>query len=166
MNRAWMIRAGKNGKYFNKFISNGIVAIGWGTLGNIDTIIQKEEITKRYKILHPVETDAQVRNAVLQIYRFIHEISIDDTVITYDGGNRIYEIGIIRSDVIWNQNKIPELPRTRSVQWIKTIQRDMVSAKYKGSLEALLTLFEINTYIANDMLQHAQPTELAFGNNK
>ena len=122
--------------------------------------------TKRYKILHPVETDAQVRNAVLQIYRFIHEISIDDTVITYDGGNRIYEIGIIRSDVIWNQNKIPELPRTRSVQWIKTIQRDMVSAKYKGSLEALLTLFEINTYIANDMLQHAQPTELAFGNNK
>jgi predicted Mrr-cat superfamily restriction endonuclease len=46
MSKVWMVRAGRAAIYASDFISQGITAIGWGQIGNLDGVRTRERISE------------------------------------------------------------------------------------------------------------------------
>jgi restriction system protein len=159
MAKTWLVRAGREGAFVDDFVSSGVVAIGWRELGQIDNATSKEEIVRRYHTCFPSDSEAQVRKGASTINRFLHEVNVGDTVVTYDRNRRLYHVGTVRSDVVWSPDTIADLPRTRQIQWSKVVLRDHLNPETINTLGAIQTLIEIKTNAANDIMQHAVTPE-------
>lgn len=157
MSDPWMIRAGKNGIYVNDFLISVIVAIECSNLGTMTHDVSSDEIARRYKEANPSDTKIQARNTISQINRFVHSISTGDIVLTYEPNKRIYYMGIVESDIFWNQKLISELPCARYVKWSKEIFRNDIDSRLLSSLGALLTVFSVKPETMENILKNAKP---------
>ena len=73
MSTTWMVRAGRNSRYFTNFIENGLVAIGWTELGDIDPNITKEALTTEIDTKYSESKLGTRRIYTSMVYRFIQE---------------------------------------------------------------------------------------------
>lgn len=164
MSKAWMIRAGRDSVYVEDFLEEGVVAIGWEELGPIDDSASKEEILKQYDSVHPGHSKGKAQASVSQILRFLHEVDREDRVVTYDRDRRLYLLGEITSDPIWDPDTIVSKPRIRKVKWTHRVPRDSLSTSTKNTLGAIQTLFQINAEATNEIYEKAvsldQPEEI------
>lgn len=91
-----------------------------------------------------------------QIGKFRFEINNGDYVLSYDPQQRVYLVGEIISDYIFDQIFFPENPLeycdVRKVKWIGEVQRDDLSTSAKNSLGAISTLFSINHEVSEEIL--------------
>ena len=46
--KVWVVRAGRNGVYVEYFLEKGVVAIGWGEVGTIESTLSDVEIRRRF----------------------------------------------------------------------------------------------------------------------
>lgn len=90
------------------------------------------------------------RNVLSILYRFTHDIKIGDGVITYDPSKRIYHIGEITSDYIYDSTN-SEWPNIRKVKWEKEISRDRLSTNTKNTLGSTLTLFKVPDEVVDEL---------------
>jgi restriction system protein len=84
------------------------------------------------------------------LYRFTHDIKIGDGVITYDPSKRIYHIGEITSDYIYDSTN-SEWPNIRKVKWEKEISRDRLSTNTKNTLGSTLSLFKVPDEVVDEL---------------
>jgi len=152
-----MIRAGKNGKYANKFLSSSIIAMENYDLGPLAQDVSKDEFINRYIALHPTNTKIQARNTITQLDRFIHSIAISDNVLTYEPNQRVYYIGIVKSAAIWGPSIIPKLPCVRNVKWDREVYRDNLDHKFISSLGSLLSVFKVKPEVTENIMINAKP---------
>ncbi len=141
---AWMVRAGREGVYAEDFLALKVVAIGWREVGELSKGASKTDILARCRVAYPEQTDAQLRTAQSPIYRFLNEIKIGSTVVTYNPALRRYHLGTVESDPVWAADQIEPLPRQRRVKWHSQVQRDVLPEPTLNTLGAIQTLFEIN----------------------
>lgn len=159
MSKMWMVRAGRDSIYVEHFLQEGIVAVGWAELGNIEPNSSKAALQKAYRQAHPRESDGQVGAAVSQLLRFLSEIKVGDRVITYSRDKRLYYLGEILSEAQWAPEIIEEAPRVRKVQWLRRIFRDQLSVEARNTLGAIQTLFLVNTAVAKELEEKALPLD-------
>lgn len=154
-----MVRAGREGIYADDFLLLKIVAIGWREVGEIVKGASKSEIMARCRAAYPAQTDAQLRTAQSPIHRFLNEIEIGATVITYNPPLRRYYIGTVDSEPVWAVDQIEPLPRFRKVKWHSQVQRDVLPEAALNTLGAIQTLFEVNTSAYSELLAKASAME-------
>lgn len=99
-----------------------------------------ELITKNY----PDNSQHQNRAAAGQIFRFLHEIKVDDAVLTYDSIRRTYFLGKFTSMPIYDLSLLDGLYTYRKVDWVNEIDRDLLSATTKNTLGGIMTLFKLS----------------------
>jgi restriction system protein len=157
MPNTWLIRAGKEARYFQDFIENEFVGIGWVDLGELDNSFSKESILHTYQSAYPNEKKYKAQNAASQIYRFFDEIKVGDTVVTYDREHRIYFLGAVLSDAQWEPETHSELPRIRKVRWLKKVEKSQLTSKTLNSLGSIMAFFKINEAIAKELTEKAIP---------
>lgn len=155
-----MVRAGHGASYVDDFIEKNIVAIGWDGLGEIAPGQTRKQISEQLKQGFPAKNKHVIANNAGQIYRYLNEIKIDDFVITYDPGRRIYHIGRIKSEPRFEQGLITDLARIRDVEWLGEVARDNISTTTKNSLGAISTLFQLPEEAKQEMLSRLQGEEL------
>jgi restriction system protein len=79
-----------------------------------------------------------------QLFRFAHEISTGDLVLTYDKTEREYLIGEMDGEYEWEPDDHPAgYPHMRRVEWKKTVSRDDFSTPTKNTLGSSLTVFNV-----------------------
>lgn len=160
--RMWMVRAGEGGYLYEDFEDKKLIAIGW-EVGDLTDIDQSEKIKLRLKENYPEYSKGKINNRAGQIYRFKEEFNKDDNVITYNPGERVYIVGEIISDYIYNKNLI-EYPHIRKVNWIGKINRDDLSTSTRNTLGAISTIFEIEAPEKKqeilDLLKGKKPKQL------
>ena len=66
----WVVRAGRDAVYAQDFLQMKIVAIGWGLIGDIEAIHEREGIVELVRRSYPAYTNRQVAVNAGQIYRF------------------------------------------------------------------------------------------------
>lgn len=144
----WMVRAGEGAYLVDKFIEEGIVAIGWDVddLSNVDKLSQVKE---RYKKIYPEDKPGKANLNAGQIYRFRKEIEKGSKVVTYDPSERVYHIGEITSDYQYNPKA--DYNHVRKVNWKKKVNRDTLSTTAKNSLGAISTIFKIPEDVAQEL---------------
>jgi restriction system protein len=148
MEEMYMIRAGKNNYLFDLFEEKNIVAIGWNELGNISLLKNSGQIKEKLSELYDYKQQTTNMNAG-QIFRFI-EMKIGDYAVTYNSEERVYMIGKIASDYIYNPSF--EFSHQRAVKWNGRVSRDVLSSSTKNSLGSIATIFHIKDAAKKELL--------------
>lgn len=151
MKRAWVVRAERNGRLYDAFKENSLMAIGWREIGPLTTLNSREKIAGLVAKTWPEWKPQALAMAAGQLHRFRNEMQVGDTVVTYDPGRRVYLLGEITSDYRWDESVDPDDPNVRSVSWKGEISRDLLSIRSRNSLGAISTLFLLPREVADDL---------------
>lgn len=168
----WMVRAGEGGFRFDEFKAQSLVSIGWHEVGDMSSLKTRNDFSEAMARSLPNARAGQIAASAGQTYRFVHEISLSDLIITYDREERIYLLGAIVGDYEYRPDRSVEHPNIRRVQWTAQVPRDELSVAARNSLGAISTLFLIPPGVAAEIEtlsegtpnhQHPTPTDLVFG---
>lgn len=109
----YMVRAGNDNELISTFESNSFVAIGWVDAGDVSEYGSYEAMKAHFR---SIEKYAEYSTSHLsinagQVFRFAHEISTGDIVLTYDKTEREYLVGRVKGDYQWQPaDHPPEYP--------------------------------------------------------
>ena len=114
LRKFWLYAPGSNGEKWHEFRLEGIMAIGWDTIGDIAGLSRKE-IKSRLQ----GSDESNKSNSSLACNNFCNKISIGDVVIAKQGTKRYLGWGVIDSDYLYD-GKRNEFNKIRRVNWIST----------------------------------------------
>lgn len=155
MRPMWKVNAGRRSVLAADFLARGVVAIGWREAGDYSAAQSRAEIFDKITKVYPDKTEQQNSVSTSQIWRFLNEVVIGDTVLTYNPETRLYHIGEITGSPRYAPNEIETLPIQRDVSWSAQVSRDALSYEAKGRLGALLTLFKVAQETAAEIIRLA-----------
>ena len=148
----WMVRAGEYGEQENTAINENVVTIGWEDLPDLSAIRSRDELVELYSKTYPDSKKMAAANQVGQIWRFIHEIKIDDLVALPLKKQSAIIIGKVKSK--YEYKKIAEnVIHTRHVTWIKTIPRSAFDQDLLYSFGAYMTVCQIERNNAEERIK-------------
>lgn len=139
--RYWLVRAGKEGKFFEEFYGRGFTGIGYG-INNLEILktSTKEQLKELIKNNFPNEK--QPGHIATKIYNFIHEIKKGDVIVMPSAGRKTVAFGIVDDDEVYLDNSffiaesleameeemdIPD--KRRKVKWLKNIESKFLQSK-------------------------------------
>ena len=93
-----MIRAGRGSRHYSDVIKHSIIALGFTSLGDLTAIKNYDQLLAKAEEVYKDLSEAQMKNALNQVARFLFEIRKEDYVITYDSSSRTYSIGTIEGE--------------------------------------------------------------------
>lgn len=114
---SWVISPGQNAKYWQNFQDEGIISIGWDSLGDLSKFSSKEQILKDLKTNNE-EEDTNPTNQALACFEFCHQIKKGDYVYAKQGTKKILGVGEVLSDYIYDESKSTHR-NIRKVKWLK-----------------------------------------------
>lgn len=145
----WLYAPGRNAEKWEQFYSNGIMAIGWGGMGDLRDYADKSAIKIRMKEVFGDEYS--YKNDAHALWQFANEIKIGDVIFVKQGTGKIIGRGIVESDYEFDE-KADDYNHIRKVRWINkgswehpgkaAIKALTDITDYKEYVEKLNTLFE------------------------
>ena len=151
MTTMWMVRAGRGSENVERFLAEGIVAIGDALVGELSSGMTKAEMLKLWERSLP-DLPAPTRATwASQCLRFLQEIQAGDEVVTYDGDRRLYFLGKVTSGYEWRPQVIADKPHARRVTWTHQVFRDPLSPGARNTLGAIQTLFRVAHSVAEEL---------------
>lgn len=146
----WMVRAGEGGWRIDDFRSRSMVSIGWQEMGDMSALKSRDDFVREVGRVYPDNSKAQTSTSAGMAYRFVREMKIGDSVVTYDPTERKYLVGTIRGDYR-HDSKQSDGPNVRDVDWRGQVYRDSLSVSARNSLGAIATLFLLSPDVANEI---------------
>ncbi len=145
-----MVRA-EGGSFVEAFIEKGVVAMSFGVFSDFDKVTTKATAIKLFHAAYPDYSKGKAGINGGQLYRFLHEIKVNDRVVTYNPSRRVYHVGTVAGEHVYDPNVIPELPCCRTVNWEGEVSRDLLSVPTKNTLGAISTLFLLSDTAAAEI---------------
>ncbi|MCA3254615.1 MAG: restriction endonuclease [Alphaproteobacteria bacterium] len=140
-----MMRAGREGRLLDEFLTRGLVAIGWPRIGDPTGVATEAALLDLFRLHYAEWTETQCAVAAGQVYRFVHEFRTGDQVVLYDSAERLYRIGRIAGMPRWAPGD-EEMSCTRAVEWTESLARDSLSPDSRTILTAYQALFLLPDY--------------------
>ncbi len=151
MSRMWMVR-GEGGSLYDAFRERGVAAVGWNQLAvQAKPGVGRKQLIALYQTAEPLAKQRNAVSGASQAWRFVNDIQEGDWVITYSPANRLNSIGKVAGPA----EHYPEqgMPLVRKVQWQgQELPRDNLGTSTKNSLGSTLTLFEVPSNAAAEVL--------------
>lgn len=114
--RFWALSAGEEGRQWQDFLDNGIIAIAWDNLGDLRRFKDRDEIRARLLELEPEEQGSR-KNDIRACWEFAHEMKAGDIVFAKQGGANLLGVGRVTGDYSFNPERL-SFRHVRSVEWI------------------------------------------------
>ncbi len=115
-NKVWMLAAGEGGRFWTEFKRDGIVAIGWDSLGDLSEYSSKHEILTALGAERSSGSNPTM--SALACYQFAHEMKAGDHLLIKRGRSELLGHGIIASDYQFDVDRA-EYQHVRMVEWKK-----------------------------------------------
>lgn len=152
----WFFRT-MGGRYYDEFVSNGFIAIGYDEIlmKDLRDIPERDDMARSFlKIrLHETDktmTDAQIAKAAGQIVKFFRELNVGDVVVAPSSESKKYAIGVICSEMFEDSSKHGEkecpFVKRRLVKWHKEVWRHEIDAKAVLAFGNQQTMSSIDEY--------------------
>ena len=140
----WVIRAGQNDLYYDKFIHNSKVYITWdGYKVDLSGIKMRADFRTIVEKEKGIDNRTSVSNWAGQLYAFAHEIEIGDYVLIPSKVSHTYCFARIIGNYFFDKNEKDKLYHCRTVEIIETdIPKDLFSQQVIYSLGAYRTIFK------------------------
>jgi restriction system protein len=139
----WVVRCGGDGSYEQEAIEQKIVGIGWGNLGDISKINERDELMAHYLAKSGTETVRSVINQVSQVFAFKSRLQIGDLVALPLKNSASIAFGRVTGDYKFVPNAHRFVIHQRSVSWLKEIPRSQMDQDLLFSFGAFLTVFQV-----------------------
>lgn len=146
----WIYSPGENSSMWEEFYNSGIMAIGWGEIGDLKSFTSKDAMKEKMKEV--IDSTLSYRNAAHATWQFANEMKVGDIIFVKKGRYQLVGRGVVTSDYEFNDERIDEYANYREVNWthkgewshpgkaaMKTLT-DITS--YTQYIEKLNTLFE------------------------
>lgn len=135
---------------WEEFCSTGIMTIGRDYLGDPMLYESKSEMQRAMQDCGTERDTTTYKNAVLEVWQFIHEIKPGDIIIAKKGTKTVLGRGVVTSEFIYDEKKPQDFKYYRQVNWTnkgewehpgkavtKTLTDITRYTDYVASLEAL-----------------------------
>lgn len=141
----WLFRAGRNGEYEEKFLTDGRVYLTWDDFNiDLNTINSQEDL---YNILiekYDLEKKKTAINWASQIWPMAHKMKIGDWIVLPSKINRTLHFGEIIGDYVYDESLGSPFYHYRDVKWFALdIPRDRFDQDILYSLGAFMTICRI-----------------------
>ena len=151
----WLFRAGKNGEYENKFLTDSRVYLTWDNLNiNLSKIHEKEELYSKLISLYTLEKEKTAINWAAQIWPIAHRMEKGDWIVLPSKINRTIHFGEVIGDYIYDESMGNPYYHYRDIKWFATdIPRDNFDQDILYSLGAFMTVCKIYKNDAENRLK-------------
>lgn len=140
-NLYWLYSPGENARLWDEFYEEGIMALGWDDIGDLNNYKNRDEI--RNALIDAFGGEGSKRNDVSANDDFLNKMKVGDVIIAKKGRGELLGYGIVTSNYKYDDNRT-EYKQTRKVDWV-----------LKGNWEVdfslvLKTLTDITRYKSDD----------------
>jgi len=112
----WNYSPAENARLWEEFYEQGIMAIGWDSLGDLSQYKDKKIIADRLREIYNV--NGSKKNDSLANYEFKNSVAINDLIFVTKGKNEFVGYGVVTSDYYFDDSR-DEYKSCRKVKWIK-----------------------------------------------
>lgn len=154
----WLVRT-FGGKYYDHFVQNNYIAIGWNELSDIEMIknadnngVAKEQLFNKAKELYSKKETDQMGRIVNPIIKFVKDMAIGDVVVIPSKNSKEIHFGIIKSDVnivkdVINLDEgLEPLYKQRTVDWVIWRDKDSVDLNIFKMLASHYAISSVDAY--------------------
>ncbi len=111
----WIYAPGDNACMWDEFYSNGIMAIGWGEIGDLRKYSTKEEMKQAMKDI--IDPAYSYKNAAHATWQFANEMKPGDIIFVKKGMHAIIGKGEVCSGYRFDSDREDEYKHVRHVKW-------------------------------------------------
>jgi len=112
--RYWLYTPGEGSSLWEEFYEKGIMAIGWGYIGDLRSFDSKDAMKQKMKELH--DPSLSYMNSAHATWQFANEIKVGDIVFAKKGRGQIIGRGVVASDYEYDESA-EEYKNIRRVEW-------------------------------------------------
>ena len=114
--RLWLFLPGRAASQFDRFYQEGIMAIGWDSLGDLSNYADRDAIRRA---LHDKEGgNINRKHDALACYQFAHEMQVGDIIFAKRGRRQIVGYGLVASEYRHEPQR-SGFTHVRSIEWKK-----------------------------------------------
>lgn len=145
----WIYSAGSGSVMWEEFYDAGIMAIGWGDIGDLRKFASKEAMRKSMREKDPSLSHKHGAHATWQ---FANEMKIGDVIFVKRGLHHVIGRGVVTSDYYYDEKRHDEYKNIRNVDWTdkeekphpgKAVTKFLTDiTRYTAYVEKLRALYE------------------------
>ncbi len=142
---AWLIRAGGSGELADSFIQEGLVAVGFGGLGDLSMAESREELIEWIKDDEPEASDQRVQNRASQLWKLRSDVGEADLIVMPQKDSHAFALGTVTRRY-WYRADLDDKRHTVSVQWKSTdVPRTNLEDDLRKSLSRRSTVNKLSS---------------------
>lgn len=112
----WIYSPGDSAFKWEEFYKKGIMAIGWGGLGDLKIYKNKDEMKQKMREL--INPNRHYKNDALATWQFANEMKEGDIVFVKKGMHQLVGRGVVTSDYEFDTSVEDDYQNIRHVNWI------------------------------------------------
>ena len=113
--RYWVYAPGEASSMWEEFYNSGIMAIGWGEIGDLQEFKTKNEMKEKMK--ETIDKGLSYKNSAHATWQFANEMKIGDIIFVKKGMNQIVGRGIVTSEYKFDTSREDKYKNIRQVNW-------------------------------------------------
>lgn len=111
----WIYAPGENSCMWEEFYLEGIMAIGWGEIGDLKTFDSKDAMKSKMK--ETFDASLSYKNAAHATWQFVNDMKIGDIVFVKKGMHQLVGRGVVSSDYEYDADRNDKYGNIRKVNW-------------------------------------------------
>ncbi len=111
----WIYAPGDGAAKWDEFYNAGIMAIGWGEIGDLKAFPSKDNMKAKMKETY--DSSLSYKNAAHATWQFANEMKIGDVVFVKKGMHQLVGRGVVTSDYEYDSERDDEYGNIRKVDW-------------------------------------------------
>lgn len=142
----WGIHGGQTGEADTLFLKQSMIGLGWDTGGDLAVLpVDREAFKTAVAKSYPDTKPGAIRNIAGQLFRFAHEMQIDDLIVYPSKRDKFIHIGRVIGNYIYQRDPGTYFHR-RPVQWIKAFPRTQFSQGALYEIGSAMSFFQVKNY--------------------
>ena len=111
----WIYAPGEGSSMWNEFYNAGIMAIGWGEIGDLREFDSKDAM--KMKMKETYDEKLSYKNAAHATWQFANEMKVGDIIFVKKGMRQLVGRGIVISEYEYDGERDDEYRNVRQVNW-------------------------------------------------
>lgn len=111
----WMYAPGELASMWDEFYNAGIMAIGWGEIGDLRTFDSKESM--KIKMKETFDESRSYKNIAHATWQFANEMKVGDIIFVKKGKSQLVGRGVVTSDYEFDEERTDKYKNIRKVTW-------------------------------------------------
>ena len=113
--RYWVYAPGEGSSKWDEFYNAGMMAIGWGEIGDLRAFNTKDAMKKKLK--ETFDPTLSYKNVGHATWQFVNEMKVGDVVFAKKGSHQLVGRGIVTSEYEFDGDHSDEYKNIRQVNW-------------------------------------------------